>query len=55
MDPVYHIPLVELLVFIRDALDPEKFPVIQNTIRRLLLGAPGAVKSYEKTHDRLML
>jgi aminopeptidase N len=50
MDPVVHVPLVEVLVSIRDALDPEKFPVIQNTIRRLLIGAPNAVKAYEKTH-----
>jgi aminopeptidase N len=50
MDPVVHVPLIELLVSVRDALDPEKFPVIQNTIRRLLIGAPGAVKAYEKTH-----
>jgi aminopeptidase N len=53
MEPIYHIPLVELLVSVRDALDPEKFPVIQNTIRRLLVGAPGAVKAYEKTHGPL--
>ncbi|MCE5298720.1 MAG: M1 family metallopeptidase [Methanoregulaceae archaeon] len=55
MDPVFFVPLVELLVFVRDALDPEKFPVIQNTIRRLLIGAPGAVEAYERTHGRLVL
>jgi hypothetical protein len=39
-----------LLASTRDALDPGKFPVIQNTIRRLFIGAPGAVMAFEKTH-----
>jgi aminopeptidase N len=47
MDPVFHIPIVNLLVTVRDALDPGEFPVILHTIKRLLLGAPNAVHAYE--------
>jgi aminopeptidase N len=47
MDPVFHVPLVELLVKVRDPLDPGEFPVIRNTIKRLLIGAPVAVKAWE--------
>jgi aminopeptidase N len=53
MEPVFHVPLVELLIAVRDDLDPGRFPVIQNTIRRLLIGSPIAVRAYEKTHGRL--
>jgi aminopeptidase N len=55
MDPVFHVPLVEVLVSVRDALNPEKFSVIRNTIRRLLIGAPGAVKAYEQNHGPVYL
>jgi aminopeptidase N len=50
MDPAFHVPLIELLVTVRDTLDPGVFPVIQNTIKRLLVGAPVAVKAWEMVH-----
>jgi aminopeptidase N len=53
MDPVFHVPLVELLIAVRDVLDPERFPVILHTIRRILIGAPVAVRAYEQSHGRL--
>jgi aminopeptidase N len=40
MDPAFHVPLVELLVDVRNALDPDTTPIVRNTIKRLLLGAP---------------
>ena len=55
MDPVFHVPLVELLVNVNDKLDPAEFPVIHNTITRLLIGAPVAMEAYEKVHGRLPL
>jgi len=53
MDPAFHVPLVEMLVTVRENLDHGEFPVVRNTIRRLLLGAPMAVKTYETLHGRL--
>jgi len=52
MDPIFHIPLVELLTAVSEALYPETYPVVRNTIRRLLVGAPVAVKAFEKVHGR---
>jgi len=55
MEPVFHAPLVDLLVRVRGTLDTVQFPVIYNTIRRFLIGAPVAVQAYEKTHGQLKL
>jgi aminopeptidase N len=52
MDPIFHIPLIELLIDVREAIDPESFPVIAHSIRRLLIGAPAAVRAYEKKRGR---
>jgi len=53
MNPVFREPLVELLVTVRDTLDPGEFPLIRNTIKRLLIGAPVAVKSWETIHGTM--
>jgi aminopeptidase N len=53
MEPIFHVPLIELLVAVRDALDHQEVPVIHNTLRRLLIGAPVAMEAYEAVHGRL--
>ncbi len=55
MDPAFHVPLIELLFEVRNALDPEKVPVVLSTIKRLLLGAPAAVKTWELIHGPMQL
>jgi aminopeptidase N len=46
MEEEYHIPLIEILVYLLTNLDPEKTPSVSNTARRLLRGAPSATARY---------
>ena len=41
-----HIPLVKILADLLEELDAQKFPSVYNRARKLLLGAPKAVKAY---------
>ena len=50
MDDADRIPLVGILAGLLRDLDPEKTPVVSNTARRLLAGAPEAVRNYEQEH-----
>ncbi len=50
MDDADRIPLVGILAGLLRDLDPGKTPVVYNTARRLLTGAPEAVRNYEKDH-----
>ena len=47
MEEEYHLPLAGLLVDLLGSLDPSGNPVGYNTLRRLLLGAPRALATYE--------
>ena len=47
MEGEYHLPLAGLLVDLLGVFDPAGKPVVYNTIRRLLLGAPRALATYE--------
>lgn len=53
MEVKYHIPLVKILADLLGELDFQKFPSIYNRIRKLLLGAPKAVKAYEVEHGEI--
>jgi aminopeptidase N len=53
MEEEYHVPLIGLLVTVGDHLDPEQCAVVHHTIRRLLIGAPRAVRAYEAMHGPL--
>ena len=53
MEHGYHVPLIGLLVAVSRELRQADVPVVQHTIRRLLLGAPVAVKAYEALHGPL--
>ncbi|HTY14148.1 MAG TPA: M1 family metallopeptidase [Methanoregulaceae archaeon] len=44
----YRVPLVGVLVSLMQAGDPEQSPAVRNTVRRILLGSPLALASYEK-------
>ncbi|OEU42602.1 peptidase [Methanosarcina sp. Ant1] len=46
MEAKYHIPLVKILADLLEELDAQKFPSVYNRARKLLLGAPKAVKAY---------
>lgn len=48
MEPSAHVALVGTLVTIAQTIDAEKSPSVYNRIIKLLLGAPDAVKMYEK-------
>ena len=50
MESKYHISLVKILANLLAELDPLKFPSVYNRIRKLLLGAPKAVKTYGIEH-----
>jgi aminopeptidase N len=50
MEVQYHLPLVEILVRFLESLDAEKTPSVYNSARRILLGAPAAVRTYEEAH-----
>lgn len=49
----FHEPIIRMLVQIMDSLDGKKVPAVYNTIRRLIKGAPDAVKTYQKKHGKL--
>jgi aminopeptidase N len=50
MEDSDRVPLIGILAGLLDDLDPEKTPSVYNTIRRLLAGAPGAVRDYEQRY-----
>jgi aminopeptidase N len=50
MEESDQVPLTGILAGLLDDLDPEKTPSVYNTIRRLLAGAPGAVRNYEQKY-----
>jgi aminopeptidase N len=47
MEEEYYLPLAGLLADLLKAFDPVGNPVVYNTVRRLLLGAPRALAAYE--------
>ncbi len=53
MESKYHIPLVKILADLLGELDSQKFPSVYNRIRKLLLGAPKAVKTYGIEHGEI--
>ncbi len=53
MELKYHIPLIKILANLIEELDYQKFPSVHNRIRKLLLGAPKAVKSYSIAHGEI--
>ena len=53
METKYHIPLVKILADLLGELDSQKFPSVYNRIRKLLLGAPKAVKAYGIEHGEI--
>ncbi len=53
MESKYHVPLVKILADLLEKLDPQKFPSVYNRIRKLLLGAPKAVKAYGIEHGEI--
>ncbi|MDD1719929.1 MAG: M1 family metallopeptidase [Methanoregulaceae archaeon] len=53
MEERHQVPLVGILVTFLRELDPVKSPGLRNTIRRLLLGAPGAVARFEEVNGRI--
>ncbi len=50
MEAADQVPLTGILAGLLEDLDPEKTPSVYNTIRRLLAGAPVAVRNYEQAH-----
>ncbi len=53
MEEEFHLPLIELLVTVRDQLDPATSSVVLHTLHRLLIGAPRAVRAWEAAHGPL--
>jgi aminopeptidase N len=53
MESKYHIPLVKILADLLKELDSQKYPSVYNRIRKLLLGAPKAVKTYSIEHGEI--
>ncbi len=53
MESKYHIPLVKILADLLGELDAQKYPSVYNRIRKLLLGAPDAVKTYVMAHGEI--
>ncbi|MDD4498022.1 MAG: M1 family metallopeptidase, partial [Methanosarcinaceae archaeon] len=53
MEEKYHAPLVKILAGLLDKLDPEKYPSVYNRSKKLLLGAPKALKTYENAHGKI--
>ncbi|MFA5108262.1 MAG: M1 family metallopeptidase [Candidatus Micrarchaeia archaeon] len=51
-EPKYHEPLISMLIKLLDAV-PSENAVVHNTIKRLIKGAPDAVKTYEKKNGKL--
>ena len=48
MHEEHHVPLIGLLVTLMQACCPDQSPGICNTARRIILGSPVALASYEK-------
>ena len=48
MPSEFFVPLTDALVTIKESIDAEKSPSVYNRIIKLLLGAPNAVKAYER-------
>jgi aminopeptidase N len=53
MEEEYHLPLAGLLADLLRVFDPVGNPVVYNTVRRLLLGAPRALAAYEAKFGRV--
>jgi aminopeptidase N len=53
MEEKYHVPLIRLLVEAQTGLSREELPVVWNTVRRLIAGAPRARKTYEAEHGKI--
>jgi aminopeptidase N len=53
MESKYHIPLVKIMADLVGEIDSQKFPSVYNRIRKLLLGAPKAVKTYGIEHGEI--
>jgi aminopeptidase N len=52
MEEPDQVPLVGILYRLLDDLDPEKTPSVYNTARRILAGAPQAVRKYEQKEGK---
>jgi aminopeptidase N len=50
MHDEHHVPLIGMLVMLMQECCPEESPGICNTTRRIILGSPVALASYEKKH-----
>jgi aminopeptidase N len=50
MEEAYHLPLIGLLVRVKERISRDQVPVVWNTIRRLIAGAPRAREAYEAEH-----
>lgn len=53
MEEKYHEPLVKILASLLEKLDSEKYPSVYNRSKKLLLGAPVALKAYEARHGKV--
>ncbi|HMA05778.1 MAG TPA: M1 family metallopeptidase [Methanomicrobiales archaeon] len=53
MEEEYYLPLAGILVDLLGTFDPVGSPVVHNTVRRLLLGAPRALAAYETKFGRV--
>ncbi|AKB51937.1 Membrane alanine aminopeptidase N [Methanosarcina barkeri str. Wiesmoor] len=53
MESKYHVPLVKILADLLGELNAQKYPSVYNRIRKLLLGAPNAVKTYIMEHGEI--
>jgi aminopeptidase N len=54
MEEADQVPLAGILAGLLKDLDPEKTPSVYNTIRRLLVSSPGAVRNYEQKQGKIM-
>ncbi|MDD2439134.1 MAG: M1 family metallopeptidase [Methanosarcinaceae archaeon] len=53
MEEKYHEPLAKILVGLLEKLEPEQNPSVYNRSKKLLLGAPKALKAYENAHGKI--
>jgi aminopeptidase N len=53
MEMEYHAPLIGILVGLMERLSRDEVPVVWNTIRRLIEGAPLARGAYEAVHGKI--
>jgi len=54
MPSEFFVPLTNALVTIKESIDAEKSPSVYNRIIKLLLGAPNAIKAYEREKKPLL-